>query len=64
MPWYSIQHCFSEMVMVQSEETGTCCAESVIVECEILDLQFAFSTVHSANQVVKQVLVMMNQHGI
>jgi hypothetical protein len=52
------------MVMVQSEETGRCCAESTIAESEILDLQFAFSTVHPANQVRKYVLVMMNQHGI
>jgi hypothetical protein len=52
------------MVTVQSEETGRCGAESAVAESEILDLQFAFSTIHSADQVEKQVLVMMNQHEI
>jgi hypothetical protein len=52
------------MVTVQSEETGSCCDESAVAESEILDLQFAFSTVHSADQVRKYVLVMMNQHRI
>jgi hypothetical protein len=42
-----------EMVMVQIEETGSCCAESSVAESEILDLQFAFSTVHTADQVEK-----------
>jgi hypothetical protein len=50
--------------MVQSEETRSCCIESAIAESEILDLQFAFSFVHSTDQIKKQVLVMMNQHGI
>jgi hypothetical protein len=49
---------------VQSEETGSCCAESAIAESEIRDLQFAFSTIDFVDQVRKQVLVMMNQHGI
>jgi hypothetical protein len=53
MPRYSVQHCFSEMMTVQSEDTGSCCAESVVAESEILDLQFAFSTVHSTDQVKK-----------
>jgi hypothetical protein len=39
--------------MVQSEETGSRCVESTIAESEILDLQFAFSAVHSADQVGK-----------
>jgi hypothetical protein len=64
MPQYSVQCCFSKMVMVQGEETESCCVESTVVESEILDLQFAFLTIHSANQVRKQVLVMMNQHRI
>jgi hypothetical protein len=46
---YSVQCCFSEMVTVQSEETGSCCAESAIAESEILDLQLEFSAAHSAN---------------
>jgi hypothetical protein len=33
--------------MVQSEETRSCCVESAVAESKILDLQFAFSTVHS-----------------
>jgi hypothetical protein len=64
MLWYFAQCCFSEVVMVQSEETESCCVESAIAESEILDLQLVFSTVHSADQVRKQVIVMMNQHGI
>jgi hypothetical protein len=47
--WYSVQRCFSEVTGVQSEETGSCCAESVIVESKILDLQLAFSAAHSAD---------------
>jgi hypothetical protein len=47
--WYFAQCCFSEVVTVQNEETGSCCIESVIAESEILDLQFAFSIVHSAD---------------
>jgi hypothetical protein len=53
VPRYSVQCCFSEMVMVQSEETGSCCAKSIVAESEILNLQFAFSTVHSTDQVRK-----------
>jgi hypothetical protein len=34
---------------VQSEEIGSCCAESAVAESEILDLQFAFSAAHSAD---------------
>jgi hypothetical protein len=64
VPHYSVQCCISEMEMVHSEETGSCCVESAVAESEILDLQFAFSTVHPTDQVRKQVLVMMNQHEI
>jgi hypothetical protein len=39
--------------MVQSEETGSCCVESTVTESEILNLQFAFSTVHTTDQVGK-----------
>jgi hypothetical protein len=49
---------------VQSEEIGSWGAESVTEEIEILDLQLALLAVHSADEVRKQVLVMMNQHGI
>jgi hypothetical protein len=34
---------------VQSEETRSCCAESVVKESEIVDLQFAFSAAHSTD---------------
>jgi hypothetical protein len=34
---YSVQHCFSTVVMVQSEETENYCVESDVVESEILD---------------------------
>jgi hypothetical protein len=49
---------------VQSEEIGNWGAKSVAEEFEILDLQLALLVVYSAAQVEKQVLVMMNQHGI
>jgi hypothetical protein len=49
---------------VQSEEIGSWSAEFVAEEFEILDLQLALLAVHSADRVGKQVLVMMNQHGI
>jgi hypothetical protein len=49
---------------VQSEEIGSWSVESVTKQFEILDLQLALLALHSAEQVKKQVLVMMNQHGI
>jgi hypothetical protein len=49
---------------VQREEIGSWGTESVAEEFEILDLQLALLAVHSTDQVRKQVLVMMNQHGI
>jgi hypothetical protein len=52
------------VVAVQSEEIGSWDAESVAEEFEILVLQLALLAAHSADQVRKQVLVMMNQHRI
>jgi hypothetical protein len=52
------------MGTVQSEEIRSWGAESVTEEFEIPDLQLTLWVVHSADQVRKQVLVMMNQHGI
>jgi hypothetical protein len=49
---------------VQSEEIGNWGAESIAEEFEILGLQLALLAVHSAAQVRKEVLVMMNQHRI
>jgi hypothetical protein len=49
---------------VKSEEIGSWGAESVAEEFEIPNLQLALWVVHSADQVRKQVPVMMNQHGI
>jgi hypothetical protein len=49
---------------VQSEEIGSWGTESIAEEIEIPDLQLALWVVHSADQVRKQVLVMMNQHRI
>jgi hypothetical protein len=46
--------------VVQSEEIRSWGAESVAEEFEILDLQLALLAVHSADQVGKHVLVMMN----
>jgi hypothetical protein len=58
-------HCCSfEVVAVQSEEIGSWGAESVVEEIEIPDLQLALWAVHSADQVGKQVLVMMYQYRI
>jgi hypothetical protein len=58
-------HCCSfEVAAVQSEEIGCWGAESFIEEFEIPDLQLALWAIHSADQVRKQVLVMMNQHKI
>jgi hypothetical protein len=58
-------HCCSfEVAAVQSEEIGSWGAESVVEEFEIPNLQLALWAVHSADPVGKQVLVMMNQHGI
>jgi hypothetical protein len=56
--------CFFEVAAVQSEEIGSWGVESVVEEFEIPDLQLALWDVHSADQIKKQVLVMMNQHGI
>jgi hypothetical protein len=61
---YFVHYCSSAVAVVQSEEIGSWSAESVAEEFEILDLQFALLAVHSADQVRKQVLVMMNPHGI
>jgi hypothetical protein len=60
----SIHCCSFEVAAVQSEEIGSWGAESVVKEFEILGMQLALWAVHSADQVGKQVLVMMNQHGI
>jgi hypothetical protein len=60
----SVHCCSIEVVAVQSEEIGSWGAESVVEEIEIPDLQLALWAVHSADQVKKQDLVMMNQHGI
>jgi hypothetical protein len=49
---------------MQSEEIGSWGTESVAEEFEILDLQLALLAVHFADQVKKQVLVMMNQYEI
>jgi hypothetical protein len=49
---------------VQSEEIESWGAESVAEEFKIPDLQLALWAVHSADQVRKQILVMMNQHEI
>jgi hypothetical protein len=58
-------HCCSfEVAVVQSEEIGSWGVESVAEEFEIPDLHLALWAVHSADQVKKQVLVMMNQHKI
>jgi hypothetical protein len=35
--WYSIQHCFPEVVMVKSEKSGSWGVEFVAGEFEILD---------------------------
>jgi hypothetical protein len=61
---YFVHYYSSAMAAVQSEEIGSWSAESVAEEFEILDLQLALLAIHSADQVRKQVLVMMNQHGI
>jgi hypothetical protein len=61
---YFVHYCSSVVAVVQSEEIGSWGAESVTEEIEILDLQLALLAVHSADEVRKQVLVMMNQHGI
>jgi hypothetical protein len=60
----SVHCCSFEVAAVQSEEIGSWGAESVTEELEIPDLQLALWAVHSADQVGKQVLVVMNQHGI
>jgi hypothetical protein len=52
------------MAAVRSEEIGSWGAESVAEEIEIPDLQLTLWAVHSADQFRKQVLVMMNEHGI
>jgi hypothetical protein len=52
------------VAVVQIKEIGSCGAESVAEEFEILDLQLALLAVHFAAQDRTQVLVMMNQHGI
>jgi hypothetical protein len=61
---YFVHYCSSVVAAVQSEEIGSWSAESIVEEFEILDLQLALLAIHSADQVGKQVLVMMNQHGI
>jgi hypothetical protein len=61
---YFVHYCSSVVAVVQSEEIGSWGTESIAEEFEILDLQLALLAVHSADQVRKQVLVMMNQHGI
>jgi hypothetical protein len=61
---YFIHYYSSTVVAVQSGEIGNWGAESVAEEFEIFDLQLALLAVHSAAQVRKQVLVMMNQHRI
>jgi hypothetical protein len=60
----SVHCCSFEVAAVQSDEIGSWGAESVTEELEIPDLQLALWAVHSADQVGKQVLVVMNQHGI
>jgi hypothetical protein len=58
-------HCCSfEVAAVHSKEIGSWVAESVVKEFEIFGMQLALCAVHSADQVGKQVLVMMNQHEI
>jgi hypothetical protein len=58
-------HCCSfEVEAVQSEEIGSWDAESVAEEFEIPVLYLALWAVHSADQVRKHVIMMMNQHGI
>jgi hypothetical protein len=59
-----MHYCSFEVAVVQSEEIGSLGAGSVVEEFKIPDLQLALWTVHSADQVRKQVLVMMNQHRI
>jgi hypothetical protein len=49
---------------VQSEKIGSWGAKSVAEEFEIPDLQLALWAAHSADQVRKLDLVMMNQHEI
>jgi hypothetical protein len=46
---YFVQRCVSEVAGVQSEESESWGVEFVTGEIEILDLQLAFSTAHSAN---------------
>jgi hypothetical protein len=53
--------CSFEVAAVQSKEIGSWAAESVAEEFEIPVLQLALWAVHSADQVGKLVLVMMNQ---
>jgi hypothetical protein len=61
---YFVHYCSTAVAVVQREEIGSWGTESVAEEFEILDLQLALLAVHSTDQVRKQVLVMMNQHGI
>jgi hypothetical protein len=49
MLWYSIQHCFSVVVMVQSEKSGSWGIEFVTGEFEILDPLFALGAVQYAD---------------
>jgi hypothetical protein len=57
-------HCCSFEVAVVQSEIGSWDTKSVVEEFEIPDLQLALWAVHSTDPVRKQVLVMMNQHGI
>jgi hypothetical protein len=59
-----MHYCSFEVAAVQSKEIGSWGIESVAEEIEIPDLQLALWAVHSTEQVRKQALVMMNQHGI
>jgi hypothetical protein len=49
---------------VQSEKIGSWGVESVTEEFEITDLQLVLWAIYFADQVRKQVLVMMNQDRI
>jgi hypothetical protein len=46
---YFMHDCSSVVAVMQSKEIGSWCAESVVEEFEILDLQLALLAVHSAD---------------